>query len=407
MNIAMCTRVMPAHSIGGMQDHVQTLSAGLVARGHRVCVITTARADGIETERVDGVEIYYLPGTTPGRYSAAYWRASAQKFARLHAAHAFDILHSHSIAASGIYRADLPAQLRVPLVASLHGTHLDVLTTAWHTDFALTKPLGAARFFAIAAQMFLNYAARDRAFIRGAQCLIATSDADPAKYQLLYRVPAARIRTVYNGIDARLFAPAQVNAEARRALALEPDTKIILALARLQKDKGVQNAIAMLPRVLEKFRVALVIVGDGDYRAALEMQARQLSLTAHVRFVGARTLNECARYFQACDIFVDPTLRTDGYDLTIAEAMACEKLVIASDVGANSTLVDATTGILIPRGDNAALARETLRALENPNAAAEMGKRARQKILARFSTDAMVEGMTRVYEELKNDRIIA
>ncbi len=398
MNVCMFSRIMPAHSIGGMQDHVQTLGAGLAARGHRVVVITTARADGVEFECVDGVEIHYLKGTTPAEYSRAYWQRSARKLAELHAAQAFDVLHSHSIGANGVYRAGLPKRLRVPLLASLHGTHLDVVTTSWHTDFALTRPLGMARFAAVAAQMFFNYAARDLWFIRAVDCLIATSDADPWKYKTLYRVPDAKIRKVYSGIDTRLFSPDMRGvSELRGQLGIGADEKVILALARLQKDKGVQNAIAVLPRVLGQFRAALIVVGDGDYRAALERLARELNVAERVRFVGAQSLEACARYFNLCDIFVDPTLRTDGYDLTIAEAMACAKPVIVSDVGANSTLVDAATGMLIPRGDNDALARQVALVFENRADAGAMAKRAREKIIARFSVDAMVEGMEQVY----------
>jgi mannosyltransferase len=118
-------------------------------------------------------------------------------------------------------------------------------------------------------------------------------------------------------------------------------------------------------------------------------------------------LPECARYFNLCDVFIDPTLRTDGYDLTIAEAMACAKPVVVSDVGANSTLVDKSgtiDGVLIPRGDNDALLREVLQVLNDPALAQSMGARARKKITERFSIPAMVSGMLRVYEELVNSR---
>jgi glycosyltransferase involved in cell wall biosynthesis len=165
----------------------------------------------------------------------------------------------------------------------------------------------------------------------------------------------------------------------------------------------VQNAITAMPRVLEQRRAVLIIVGDGDYRLALEKLARDLGVAVRVRFVGAVPLAECVEYFNLCDVFVDPTLRTDGYDLTIAEAMACAKPVIVSDVGANSTLIDRATmrdGILIPRGDNNALVREILRVLSDSALAQEMGERARAKIAARFSIEAMVNGMEQVYQEL-------
>jgi len=404
MRICMFSRIMPAHAAGGMQDHVQTLSAGLVRRGHHVSVITSARADDKEFDSVDGVETFFLKGTKVGRYSNAFWSAAARRFEELHAQKPFDVLHSQSIGAYGAYKNRLPRKYHLPLVMSLHGTHFDVVTTSWHTDFSLTNPIGVARFSAIAAHMFLIYITRDLYFIRGSDVVIATSDADVWKYHTFYRVGDAHIRKVYNGIDVHLFAPSPISdrQSLRAALNIAPTAKIILALARLQKDKGVQNVIAVIPQVLKRMRAVLIVVGDGDYRAALESMARELGVAEHVRFVGAQSLAECARYFNLCDVFVDPTLRTDGYDLTIAEAMACAKPVIVSDVGANSTLIDAATlrdGILIPRGDKDALLREILRVLNDPTLAKQMGERAREKIAARFSIEAMVDGMVAVYAE--------
>jgi glycosyltransferase involved in cell wall biosynthesis len=83
--------------------------------------------------------------------------------------------------------------------------------------------------------------------------------------------------------------------------------------------------------------------------------------------------------------------------------MACGKPVIVSDVGANSTLIDAATmrdGILIRRGDQDDLTRELLRVLNDAALARSMGALAREKIVARFSISAMIEGMERVYAEM-------
>lgn len=405
MRIAMFSRIMPAHSPGGMQDHVQTLSAGLVQRGHEVVVITSGRNDGKTWEEIQGIQVHFLSGTPPGRNTNAYWFGAAEKLEQLHTAKPFDILHSQSVGAYGVYKRGLNHKYHVPLITSFHGTHLDVLTTTWHTDFSLTHPFGMARFFALTGNLFFRYWYRDVWFTRASDIVIATSDADVGKYQMLYRLPLAQIRTVYNGIDTDLFSPTsnfQSLRSLKKSLRIDDDAKILLALARLEKDKGVQNAIAVMPRLLQKIRVRLIVVGDGVYRKSLESLARNLGVAEHVTFVGAKTLAECAQYFNLCDIFVDPTLRTDGYDLTIAEAMACCKPVIVSDVGANSTLIDRQTmcdGILIPRGDNDALLREILRLLGDPGLGESMGRIAREKMVARFSIAAMVQGMEAVYKE--------
>ncbi len=399
----MFSRIMPAHAPGGMQDHVQTLSAGLVKRGHRVNVITSARADGIEFEMVQGVKVHYVRDTPPGRNTYKYWNRAADKFEQLHACGPFDVLHSQSVGAYGVFNRRLHRKYRLPLITSFHGTHLDVLTTSWHTDFSLKHPLGVARFFAIALNLFYRYVRRDLWFTRASDVVVATCDTDVWKYQALYRVNHTRIRKVYNGIDTDLFAPRPADPRLRDWLEIPPGAKIVLAVARLDKDKGVQNAIEIMPRLLAEWPARLIVVGDGVYRQTLERLARARGVANEVHFVGAKTLDECARYFNLCDLFVDPTLRTDGYDLTIAEAMACAKPVIVSDVGANSTLIDSTTrrdGRLIPRGDNDALLTATLDILTDPALAQALGERARDKITKRFSVAAMAAGMEDVYREM-------
>ncbi len=402
MNVCIFSRIMPAHVPGGMQDHVQALSTGLAQRGHRVTVISSARADGVEFETVQGVRVHFLRGTPPGRNTYRYWERAAIMFEELHSAERFEVLHSQSVGAYGVYKRRLHDKYRLPLITSFHGTHLDVLTTSWHTDFSLTNPAGSARFVAIALDLLYRYGRRDLWFARGSDVLIATSDTDTWKYKTLFRVGADKIRLVYNGIDVSLFSPRVGDGSLRAALGIPADAKIILALARLEKDKGVQNAIEVLPRLLAEWPARLVVVGDGVYRPALERLAIERGVENQVVFVGAQSLDECARYFNLCDLFVDPTLRTDGYDLTIAEAMACAKPVIVSDVGANFTLIDRATqreGILIPRGDKAALVRAVLRILGDPALAKGIGDQARAKILAGFSITSMVDGTEKVYRE--------
>src|SRR5262249_38932410 len=144
VNVAMLSPVAPAHGKGGVQDIVWSLATGLAARGHAVTLFTTSRADGVTGERAAGVDVRYVAGTPPMRAVGAWEAATRRGVAELHAGAALDVIHSQSFCGLHLIGA-LPG---VPVVASLHGTHVDEMRTM-RTLFAeglrgLPRP-GAAR----------------------------------------------------------------------------------------------------------------------------------------------------------------------------------------------------------------------------------------------------------------------
>ena len=78
MHILVMTRIVPSHSLGGMQKQTMDLCSGFVESGHQVTLLTTGRKDGVEQEDYNGVNIIFLSGSKPGYYSRK-WNYMCQK----------------------------------------------------------------------------------------------------------------------------------------------------------------------------------------------------------------------------------------------------------------------------------------------------------------------------------------
>ncbi len=87
-------------------------------------------------------------------------------------------------------------------------------------------------------------------------------------------------------------------------------------------------------------------------------------------------------YFNSCDIFVNPTIRQNGYDLTILEAMACEKPVVVSNIGSVPTVIEeGLDGPLVPTGDIKKLAEAVVKVLKDRELAQRLSIAARRKVV--------------------------
>src|SRR5207253_4308304 len=112
----------------------------------------------------------------------------------------------------------------------------------------------------------------------------------------------------------------------------------------------------------------LVLVGDGEERSYLEQVARALHLMDRVSFVGAREHGEVIRYMRAADVFVLPSL-IESFGIVLVEAMSCGLPIVASKVmGIPAVVEDGVNGVLVPPGDEAALAAGMIRLLTDPAA---------------------------------------
>lgn len=396
MKVCMLARSIPSHVKGGIEDHIFTLCQELVKKGQDVTIITTQHPQGIEYEVIDGIKIYYLKGTIPGRHSQAREKLSIEKFLDLHQKEKFDIIHCQGWLIKGIDK------LNLPIVLSLHGTSIDEIKTAWNV--LITSTNLKMIFISILKILFHIYTyLLGVKWIKKARGIIATSNEQKKILLEKYKVKKDKLYVVYNGIDIDLFIAQSSDLELLNKYGIKKDKeKVILCVARIIKEKGIQNIVKAMPNILKKVpSCKLLIVGDGKYRPELEKIVDRLGLQENIIITGLVPYEDLPQFYNLCDIFVNSTIRINGYDLTILQSMACRKPVVISNIGSVPTVItNYEDGILVPPGNIILLANAVIELLNNKELADRIAQKAREKIINKFSLESMVEGTIQVYNTL-------
>jgi glycosyltransferase involved in cell wall biosynthesis len=209
-------------------------------------------------------------------------------------------------------------------------------------------------------------------------------------------------------VDNRYFAERAAEARVQRVelqaeLGLDPLRPVILFASKLQERKHCNHLIEAYARLSrgagEEPLPYLVIVGDGEERAALERQAAATGFGS-IRFCGFRNQSELPRFFDLATVFVLPS-RHEPWGLIVNEVMNARRAaIISDDVGCGPDLiVDGENGCIYPVGDVDALAGALRRVLDAPGVAEAMGARAFERI-AGWGFEEDVRGLRRALAQV-------
>lgn len=228
---------------------------------------------------------------------------------------------------------------------------------------------------------------------------ITTNVSDEARDTFITHkaVKSNKIITIHNGISTNDFNYSNNNRiTIRKQINCPINTHILLSVGRLYEPKDYPNLFYALKTVQEKINnFHLYIAGEGPLKTSLITLLTDLKLTDKVTFLGAR--NDIAPLMSACDIFVLSSA-WEGFGLVVAEAMACERLVVATDSGGVKEVLG-DCGYLAPPKSPHALAEGIIFAVnqseENKIIA---GKKARQRILDHYSIEAASEKWLNLYQ---------
>lgn len=214
-------------------------------------------------------------------------------------------------------------------------------------------------------------------------------------------VKRGRMLAVSNGIDTERFKPDLFAREKlRKEENIGSEEKVLLAVGRLMEQKdypNLLNSYALLDNGTTKTQ--LWIVGEGLLLPALEDLVKILGLDKRVKFLGVR--HDVETLMNAADVFVLSSA-WEGFGLVVGEAMACEKVVVATDCGGVKEVVG-EAGILVPPQNSKELSFALRHALELSNENSQkLGKAGRQFIEKNFSLTAIADKWIKIYQEIQS-----
>lgn len=227
--------------------------------------------------------------------------------------------------------------------------------------------------------------------------LIAVSTAIVGKIADEGRV-GAPVTLVYNGVDLERYDHQEPCCTLREEYGLPADGPLVGVVARLEAEKGHPTLLDAWPHVRADVPDAtLLVVGEGSRREALEAQAAALGIASSVVFTGRR--DDVPGVTAALDVAVLPSYR-EAQGLTILEAMALSRPVVASRVGGIPEMIeDGRTGLLVPPHDAGALATAITRLLRDHQLADILARAGHDLVHERFCVELMVRAVESIYDE--------
>jgi glycosyltransferase involved in cell wall biosynthesis len=211
----------------------------------------------------------------------------------------------------------------------------------------------------------------------GRDALVAADGLDPG-----------RVAVIENGVDLDRFPP--VSAAGATALRVG-------CVANLRPVKNIDGLMRTAGRVLGRFPGAVFeVAGDGDQRAGLERLHADLGLGD--RFVLRGSVADVPGFLRSVGVAVLPS-HSEGMSNALLEYMAAGRAVVATDVGANAAVLGGA-GVIVPPGDEPALAAAIGGLLADPALISRLGAAARRRVEAEYSRDAMRRRFEDFYERL-------
>jgi glycosyltransferase involved in cell wall biosynthesis len=210
---------------------------------------------------------------------------------------------------------------------------------------------------------------------------------------------ANQVITIYNGIDLTDFT--SVDRDRERAVVraewrIPSEAQVLISVAVLRPQKGIQFMIRALPTVLaSQLDTYYLVVGDGSHRDSLIEEVENAGVRDRVIFTGMR--KEIARLLIASDVFVLPTL-TEALPTVLAEAMAAKLPIIASKVGGiPEMIVDGQNGCLVEPENLDQLASACIHILAHPEKRAVMGAEGGEIVHQKFNIERQVDRLKQLY----------
>ncbi len=386
MRIAVFIKNTTHHqSYGGFETQNKILCEGLSARGHEVIVFSPKKELTTEKIRENGVEYVFIDCIFK-KFNLLYeksdksWQNRSYKtFTQFHNQSKFDVIISQSSWGLGVIkRKDVH---KVPVVSVSHGSKIGEYKTRIQSAVSIKDYI---RIAIDIPHVLYAFFVTQRRFLHGSDNVVAVSSS--VKKQIVSEafLPEQKVVVIHNGIH-----PPSINLNLQK----NSNNVEILYVGRILREKGLFALVDVLEKLISlDLEVNLNLVGEGNDTEALKKYVSDKSLIKYINLEGKLSYTDVINRMAQADIFVLPSLRVEGFPMTIVEAMFAGLPVVASDIGGNAdAVVDGDTGYLVEPGNVDSLTEKLEQLVKNKDERLRMGKNAQNKAQSEFTQDIMID----------------
>lgn len=345
-----------------------------------------------EQATIDGVRYLRTPSGLRfevfGYVQASRYRALQRRLAGVLKSERPDLIHVHSPAYNGLAAVGVARRAGIPVVYEVRAT--------WE-DAAVDKRILGARSLLYRAVVGL-----ETHVFKQADAVVTICNG--LKDEVLRRgVNSRKVFVAPSGVQTDSLHPAPPDLELARKLGLK-DGLVIAFIGSLFLYEGVEDLLDVIPAVLSREpNVNFLIVGGGERKAQVMARVEQFRATGRVIYVPRVPHDEVRAYYTLADCMVYPRHSVRLTELVTPlkplEAMAMQKIVIASDIGGHRELIaDGQTGMLYPAGEAAALTEVLCRVIADPGLRNRISSTARKYVVENRRWDGLVSNHLAAYD---------
>ena len=385
MKILMLTWEYPPRVVGGISKVVYDLSHKMVKEGNEVTVVTYKDGDNVKYYENDkGVEVYRVDNymIRPNNFIDWIMQLNFNMITKaneiINKNGKFDVIHAHDWLVA--YSAkSIKESYNIPLISTIHATESG-RNNGIHDE---------TQRYINDSEWMLTYESSE---------VIVNSNYMKNEVQRLFGLPYDKINVIPNGVNLQLFSNVNIDYDFRRQYAMDNE-KIILYVGRLVYEKGIQNLIAAMPKILERYHDSkLIICGRGGMIDELREQVKYLGIENKVYFAGYCDSKKMQKMYKCADVAVFPSTY-EPFGIVAIESMLSGTPTIVSDVGGLNEIIEhGVTGMKSYAGNANSIADSVLSLLFDPKLCFNISQNAIKKVKENYNWSKITDSTYYVYQ---------
>lgn len=385
MKILMLSWEYPPRVVGGIARVVHDLSHRLYQDGHEVTVVTYRDGDVPYFEDDKGVKVHRVDNFMISSNNFIDWvmqlnfNMIAKVGELISQGEKFDIIHAHDWLTAYAGKT-LKAAYRIPLTSTIHATEAG-------RNSGIN---GETQKYINDTEWMLTYESSE---------VIVNSNYMKNELQRLFGLPYDKINVVPNGVNINLFNDVERDYDFRRQYAMDNE-KIILFMGRLVYEKGIQHLISAMPKILNHYHDAkLIVCGKGGMIDELKREAYSLGLGNKIYFAGYMNSKNVQKMYKCADVAVFPSTY-EPFGIVALEAMLSGTPIVVSDIGGLNEIVDhGINGMKSYAGNPNSLADSILSLLFDPKLCNNIVKNAQAKVKKDYNWQKIAQDTHFTYQK--------